>query len=285
MTIYQAYNEFLQLSTALYGEREGQSVARLVFEDALGIRNIRREDRLSEDALKEIKRIAEHIKAGEPVQYAIGQAHFYGLQLHVDHRVLIPRPETEELVHWILEDHKQNDSLKVLDIGTGSGCIALALKKQRPQWEIYALDLREETLDVARTNALHLSLDVHFIHMDFLDKNHWVQLSSFDIIVSNPPYIPYMESHLMPDQVLRFEPHHALFVQDEQPLIFYQRIACFGLTKLVANGKVYVETNEFNAQKMAILFTEVGYRNVVVERDMQGKKRMVRALLTPQGYG
>lgn len=277
LRISQAYDQFLKLTRSLYGDREGRSVARVVFEDALGVRNMLREDLLSEEELTRLERISAQLRSGEPVQYAVGVAHFYGLVFKVDHRVLIPRPETEELVHWILEDHPKKDVLKVLDIGAGSGCIALALKKNRPGWAVTALDASAGALEIVRANAESLNLPLDFLRMNILDEQNWSQLSRFDLMVSNPPYIPRREASLMPEQVRRFEPEEALFVEDEQPLIFYEKIARLGQEKLSGGGQVYVEINEYNAAEVVDVFRRAGYRDVTLQRDMQGKDRMVRS--------
>jgi release factor glutamine methyltransferase len=249
----------------------------VVFEDALGVQNMFREDLLSQQELARLERISVQLRAGEPVQYAVGVAHFYGLVLQVDRRVLIPRPETEELVHWILEDRQKKDALKVLDIGAGSGCIALALKKNRPEWAVAALDVSAGALEVVRANAGRLNLSLDFLNLDILDEQNWTHLSTYDLIVSNPPYIPRREARLMPEQVRRFEPEEALFVDDEQPLIFYEKIARLGLEKLSSNGQAYVETNEYNAVEVVEIFRRAGYRDVTLRQDMQGKDRMVRS--------
>ena len=252
-------------------------MARIVFEDAFGIKNILGEGLLSEDQVAELQSIIKRIEEGEPLQYILENAHFYGLDLFVDERVLIPRPETEELVYWILQDHKKEKFLKVLDIGTGSGCIPLSLKKERPDWVISALDASEGALEVAAKNAHKLDLHIHFLHLDFLDRDTWTSLPFFDLIVSNPPYIPRKEMGLMPSNVVRYEPDMALFVANEQPLIFYERIARFGQDKLSSNGAIYVELNEYNAGEVRAVFEKAGYTEVVVQKDMQGKARMLRA--------
>lgn len=277
LKISQAYDQFLKLTRSLYGDREGRSVARVVFEDALGVRNVLREELLLEEELAKLERISVQLRAGEPVQYAVGVAHFYGLMLQVDDRVLIPRPETEELVHWILEDHPKKDVLKVLDVGAGSGCIALTLKKNRPGWRVTALDASAGALQVVRANAERLRLPLDLLQLDILEEQNWKRLSAYDLIVSNPPYIPRREAQLMPEQVRRFEPEEALFVEDEQPLIFYEKIARLGREKLSGGGQVYVETNEYNAGEVVEVFRRAGYRDVTLQRDMQEKDRMVRA--------
>lgn len=278
MEIRRAYEQLSGLAQKLYGEREGQSIARIIFEDALDIRNTRRRDALSKEKMQQLAAIKERLAQKEPVQYIVGKAHFYGMLLSVDSRVLIPRSETEELVYWILEDFQKESSLHALDIGTGSGCIALALRKARPDWRVNALDFSPGALDVARANAREMELDIQFLQLDFLEEQLWGDLPAFDLIVSNPPYIPHREEHLLSAQVLEYEPASALFVSDEQPLIFYEKIARFGLEKLNPEGVVYVEMNEYNALQVKALFQQAGYNEVILKEDMYGKQRMLSAV-------
>lgn len=278
MEIRRAYEQLSELAQKLYGKREGQSIARIIFEDVFNIRNTRRRNALSKEEMQQLAGIKERLVQKEPVQYIVGKAHFYGMLLSVDSRVLIPRSETEELVYWILKDFQKESSLHALDIGTGSGCIALALKKARPDWRINALDFSPGALDAARANAREMELDIQFLQLDFLEEQLWGDLPAFDLIVSNPPYIPHREEHLMPAQVLEYEPALALFVSDEQPLIFYEKIARFGLEKLNPEGVVYVEMNEFNALQVKALFQQAGYNEVILKEDMYGKQRMLSAI-------
>jgi release factor glutamine methyltransferase len=233
------------------------------------------------------KRLLQH----EPVQYILQQAWFYGLALYVDKTVLIPRPETEELVQWVVDDLSREKSpallrsegeadltteLKIMDVCTGSGCIALALKKALPRAEVWGCDVGEEALNVARRNGATLDIRVDFQGLDFLDEAQQRRLPTVDVIVSNPPYVPQHDAADMQPNVLQYEPHLALFVPTNDALQFYKALAQFGKKRLYAGGKMYLEVHEQLAGAVAQLFEEAGYVNAVIKTDMQGKQRMVR---------
>jgi release factor glutamine methyltransferase len=194
--ISQAFEQLVQTLTPLYGEGEARSITRIVFEDVFGIFKITQEQFLSAGQEERLARISERLLAYEPVQYIVGMADFYGMKFKVDPRVLIPRPETEELVEWILEATAERKSLKALDIGAGSGCIPVALKKKRPDWDVAAIDLSEEALQLARENASLNDVYVDFMQLDFLNEKLWPQLDRYDLLVSNPPYIPFRGKRL-----------------------------------------------------------------------------------------
>lgn len=208
----------------------------------------------------------------EPYQYVFGRAYFYDFELNVSGDVLIPRPETEELVNLIVTDFK-GLSPKVIDIGTGSGCIALALAKLLPKASVTALDVSPKALKVAKKNAKELSLDIRFEELDILSES---LSEKYDVIVSNPPYIPLSEKSLMEENVLAHEPHLALFVENENPLIFYKAITLQATRALKSCGSLYFECNEFTADDVKKLLIEEGYENVEIKLDMQGKKRIVK---------
>jgi release factor glutamine methyltransferase len=215
----------------------------------------------------------------EPLQYILGKAWFYDLELVVNAHVLIPRPETEELVTWLIESqHKPN--AKILDIGTGSGCIPLSLAKHLPQSSVSALDIDPEAVALAKENAELLNLSVDFQVIDILDKIQWESLEKFDCIVSNPPYIPFTEQAKMANNVRSFEPHLALFVSDENPLKFYDNIADFALLHLEINGMLFFECNEFNAESCMAMLKKKGFNHVEMKKDLQGKDRMIKCILT-----
>jgi release factor glutamine methyltransferase len=205
--------------------------------------------------------------------------------------VLIPRPETEELVDWVIKDvkasgkdvfeNKGNESdettlLKILDVGTGSGCIALALKKNIPKAEVWGCDLSEEALNIARRNGSALNIRVDFQGLDFLDENQQKQLPTVDIVVCNPPYIPFAESGGMDPNVVKFEPHRALFVPDEDPLVFYKALVVFSRQRLYKNGSIYMEMHENLAESCLELFRREGFTSPEMKKDMQGKDRMMK---------
>jgi release factor glutamine methyltransferase len=223
-----------------------------------------------------LNEIQERLQKLEPVQYILNEAWFYDIPFYVDRNVLIPRPETEELVDWIIKDHKNNDAITILDIGTGSGCIPVVLKRKLASAQIFSCDISKNALDVAGKNARKHKTDIHFMQLDFLDSNSWAQLPKADILVSNPPYIPHSAQSSMHGNVLKYEPHEALFVKDRQPLIFYEAIAAACKSVLLPNGKIYVEIYEGLGKKTAALFERLGYCPVL-KKDMQGKDRMIKA--------
>lgn len=189
--------------------------------------------------------IISRLNQGEPIDYILGYTYFYGLKIGVNSHTLIPRPETEELVELIINENISKDSMKILDIGTGSGCIALALKYNLPTSTITAIDVSQEAIEKAKENSKNLNLEIDFKLVNILDESQWNQLGEYDIIVSNPPYISVEEKKDMSDSVLDFEPHLALFVEQD-PLIFYKKILEFAKTHLSKNGKVYFETSQLN---------------------------------------
>jgi len=277
MEIQVAYQQLIAELGKQYASGEASSIARIVFEDAFGIHNFSRTDLLDELQIRQLTQISKRLNDGEPVQYALGQASFYGLNLTVDSSVLIPRQETEELVHWILNDHPEQDPLRILDIGSGSGCIPLALKANWSAAMVTAVDISAAALAIGRKNAAQLGLDVEFQQVDILKEEDWQNIGQFDVIVSNPPYIPTSEKALMPGHVLNYEPSLALFVEDEDPLIFYRKIAKLALQKLSPKGRLYYETNEFNAQQVLELLQKEGFVNIELRKDMQKKDRMICA--------
>ena len=275
MQIQEAYQQLLSQLSGLYERGEAASIARIVFEDALGVANALRPGALGLEQAARLEEASTRLLRGEPLQYVLGQADFYGLKLKVDARVLIPRQETEELVHWVLAE---NDARyrSLLDIGTGSGCIPIALKKHRPAWQISALDISSAALELAAENARANDLEVAFIEANILDASAWPTLGQYDLIVSNPPYIPPSEAQLMPPWVLQYEPHLALFVEERAPLLFYEAIADFARAALRPAGRLYFELNEHNADQVAQLLDKKGFVGVEVKRDLNGKERMAR---------
>jgi release factor glutamine methyltransferase len=234
--------------------------------------------------LESIDLITERLKNNEPVQYVLGEAWFAGMKLKVNKNVLIPRPETEELVDWVVKecqklnpDSYRGKSQNILDVGTGSGCIPITLKKKLPDTTVSAIDVCSEALFVATENAIEHNIDVDFILLDFLDEEKWEELGQFDIIVSNPPYVKQSETRTMHGRVMDFEPHLALFVPDNDALVFYRKLSDFSLTHLKPGGRLFVEINEALGEMVAKLFRSAGFGNVELKKDMQGKDRMVMA--------
>ena len=279
MNTNQLASHLVDELSPLLGPSESASVARLVLEDVFGWRRGGRPRALDADEQLLAWATINRLKAGEPVQYVTGIADFYGLQLEVTPAVLIPRPETEELVEWILEEHPKDTLLTVVDLGTGSGCIPLALKARRPGWTCVGLDVSEDALAVARANAERLGLEVTFAHFDVLlngtlPKDQLTKEPT-DLLISNPPYIPPSERDRMSTSTLAHEPELALFVPEADPLLFYRRIAELGRTALATGGRLYFETNEFNNGEVVTLLEGAGYAAVERRKDMEGKWRIV----------
>lgn len=281
MTIKKLYRDILVQIQAVYGLGEATVITDRLFES---IASVTRSDLvkdpsrpLSKKTTVQLTEALKQIRRHRPVQYILGETWFYHLKLKVNEFVLIPRPETEELVGIVLSDRKsQLTDPSILDIGTGSGCIAVALKKNLPASNISATDISEWALKVAEENAVRHHSPINFIQMDFLDENKWDQLPSFDIIVSNPPYIPINEKEKLAKNVLDYEPHSALFVPENKPLLFYGKIAAFGKTHLRRDGKIYLETHEDHAGEVLALF-KTEYGKVELKKDGFGKDRFVIA--------
>jgi release factor glutamine methyltransferase len=223
--------------------------------------------------------------AHRPVQYVLQEADFCGLRLYVDENVLIPRPETEELVAWILEDQPKkrvtgSPLTRLFDIGTGSGAIPIALKNKNPSFQITACDVSEPALQVARRNAHAHNAPINFIEVDILNPGHWPQLPVYDIIVSNPPYIPEADKKSMSENVLRHEPHLALFTPGDNAFVFYQAIAAFGKSHLASEGKLFFEIHYEGAEPVTTILKNAGYRDIEVKNDLFGNPRMIKAANT-----
>lgn len=267
--------EFTNQLATQFELREAQSIARIVFEDCFGWQRHFQNFMLDANQIVQLQHIWAELQTQKPLQYILGQADFYGLKFKVDSRVLIPRPETEELVEWVLES-LPNKLQRILDIGTGSGCIPITLKKKLPATEVYGLDVSADALELAQENAVFNQVEVNWLTVDILQEKSWLNLGIFECIISNPPYIPYQEEVLMPDQVTRFEPHLALFVADEDPLLFYRKIVELGQTHLHTGGFLFFECNEYNASEVKALFKETVW-SAELRQDLSGKDRMIRA--------
>ena len=282
MTIAAAYRQLVESLSTCYPASEAASIARIVLEDAFGIRNYGREDELAPAQRHRLAQLEALLLNLEPVQYVLGVADFYGLKFKVTPAVLIPRAETEELVHWILEDGAPGGSSaapSLLDIGTGSGCIPVTIKKKRPRWQTTGIDVSTEALAIARENAVQNGVAVDWRQVDILDRAQWQLLGNYQIIVSNPPYIPLRESHLLSANVRAYEPSLALFVEDDDPLLFYRSIAAFAIRHLASGGFLYFELNEFNAEEVLAMLQTPPFRSAELRHDLQGKPRMIKALV------
>ncbi|MBK6936975.1 MAG: peptide chain release factor N(5)-glutamine methyltransferase [Chitinophagaceae bacterium] len=280
MTIKEAGRKCLDGLLGLYPKGEAEAITEIVLEY---ISKKKRNEiwlfattQLSQNDELLFDSVLERLRHFEPVQYIINEAWFYAMPFYVDKHVLIPRPETEELVHWIIADRaKKEESPKILDIGSGSGCIPISLKKKLPFAEVWSCDISKEALKIAKRNATANQTEVNFLELDILDHKAWDKLPVFDIIVSNPPYVPESDKKKMQPNVLNFEPHLALFVSDRNPLTFYKAIADFALIHLSPNGCVYLEIHEYLGKEVTTLLMKQGFI-IEVKQDMQQKDRMLR---------
>lgn len=274
MTSRDALKHITTTLQTIYSAGEAGSIARWVIE-YLALNSNTEQLVLSDEQKEKLSTILNRLLEHEPVQYILHEAWFYGSKFYVDNNVLIPRPETEELVEWIISDSTVEE-LRILDIGCGSGCIPVSIKRKIPKAEVWTCDISNEALDVARKNAAALDTDINFVHQDFLYKKLWKRLPSFDIIVSNPPYVPEKDKKRMQPNVLNYEPATALFVPDEDPLIFYKAIAEFGKQHLNEGGNIYLEIHEDIGEATTKLLQANDY-TTELKKDMQGKDRMVKA--------
>ncbi len=232
---------------------------------------------LSEDEVQKWNAILADLQQEKPIQYITGEAWFYGLKFEVNEKTLIPRPETEELVEWIIESQKlkvQSQKLEILDIGTGSGCIPISLKANLPQVNVSAIDVSEKALEMSKRNAELNNVEVNFIQNNILEVGDLNQ--HFDIIVSNPPYVRNLEKEEIKKNVLDYEPHLALFVEDTDALLFYRKISQLALKNLSPNGLLFFEINQYLGKETVELLQNLGFKNIELRKDMFGNDRMIR---------
>lgn len=283
MTLQLAYQRLLAQLFEVYSSREAANIADMVIEHVTGQRKIERlmyrDLPVDEDQERQLKKITGELLTHRPIQYVLGEAWFIDMKFLVNEHVLIPRPETEELVQWIWEDIRKSGAkdISIIDIGTGSGCIPISLKKKIPQLKVSAIDLSKDALEVAKSNSIQLNADIDFIEIDFLKRENWKHLRLFDLIISNPPYVLKSEEVGMSSNVLNYEPHLALFVPNDDALLFYKAIEEFSCNHLSTGGSIYVEINEALGKEVALLFEKNGLKNTLIKKDMQGKDRMVKA--------
>ena len=281
------YNELWHLLAQRYDEGEAKAIARMTYDVRFGLTLsdlcLGKDTQLSADDQTELEEIAKRLLQGEPIQYVLGQADFCRRTFLVNEHVLIPRPETEELCRWkpLPLPSPKGEGAKILDIGTGSGCIAVTLAAMYPEAEVTAWDISAEALEVARTNAIRNNVNVKFDQVDILSKSSLYlegdRGEAFDLIVSNPPYICNKERATMEANVLEHEPHTALFVPDDDPLLFYRAIAQYGQTALKEGGWLYFEINPLYADALADMLKMMSYYDINIKQDQFGKQRMMRA--------
>jgi release factor glutamine methyltransferase len=271
--------DFFKALQPIYEEGEISNFFKWLAEDLLDLKThdllLESEVNLDSKKLLDFKKAQSRLEAQEPIHYILGYTEFFGLRFKVNTSVLIPRPETEELVEWILEDQKFSKSqLSILDLGTGSGCIPIALAKHLPQAKLKALDISVEALKLAELNSEDNNTRIEYIHEDVLTLKHLPE--GMDIVVSNPPYVKFNEQAQMQDNVLKNEPHLALFVEDSDPLIFYRRIAEL-TSKMTIRPLVYVEINQYLVEETRQLFKSFGFEYIEIRKDFRGNYRMLKA--------
>ncbi|HPM92987.1 MAG TPA: peptide chain release factor N(5)-glutamine methyltransferase [Bacteroidales bacterium] len=281
MTQYKELKDrSIELLKAIYPERESRAIINRVFSDILGIDPLKAvvDPDMPVEPEKEIllMNCTRDLLSYKPLQYVTGKAYFLDLQLDVRPGVLIPRPETEELVSWIIRDQASAGPVSILDIGTGSGCIVLALGKRLPGAKLTALDISPAALEIARANAMKHAIPVSFIEIDIMDEGAWKHLGPFDVIVSNPPYVRESEKSLMQPNVLDYEPAVALFVGDDDPLVFYRKVSDLAHQHLFKTGFLYFEINEYLGDEVVRLLRN-SFSEVILKQDLHGKNRFIRA--------
>jgi release factor glutamine methyltransferase len=280
MTIRALKNQFSEALSELYPSEEIQSFFSILSEKYLSMSRLdltlNPEMVLSEVISKKYIESLKRLQTHEPIQYIVGETEFYGLRFKVNRHTLIPRPETEELVDWICTESKIQNPVPrtILDIGTGSGCIAISLSKTILGSNVSAIDFSGEVLDVAKHNASLNNVDIDFIRMDILKAQQLP--SQYEVIVSNPPYVRNLEKDKMQDNVLNFEPVSALFVSDEDPLVFYKKIASLANKHLTIHGLLYFEINEYFSRDMVLMLNEFNFKDITVKKDFFGKERMIK---------
>ncbi len=263
-----------------YSNQEAEQLLFIIYQEVLALERTTvlayPETKVPNSDYKRIMEIVERLKKNEPIQYIIGKTEFYDLNFEVAPAVLIPRPETEELVHWIISDNSFGNT-KLLDIGTGSGCIAISLAKNIVNSTICAVDVSADAINIAKKNAQLNKVEISFLQHDILQVDYSCLPKDLNIIVSNPPYVTNEQKKAMQKNVLDYEPALALFVPDNDPLLFYRRIAEIGMDLLVNNGALYFEINEEYGNELKSLLLEIGYSNVFLKADINGKHRMIKA--------
>lgn len=283
LSIGDAFYQLKSRLTGLYDEREAAAIAHEVLEHITGMgktdRLVKKDQLFSDDQEQLFYTASQELVAGKPVQYVTNSAWFLGNRYHVDPAVLIPRPETEELVLWVVEyalrTADKGESIKILEIGTGSGCIPISLKQKLPKASVTSCDVSATALEVARKNADSIGVDVDFVQLDFLNKTTWNDLAYYDIIVSNPPYIPLSERERLHINVREYEPATALFVPHDDALIFYDAIATFAKAHLRSGGAMFFEIDNGHAIETRDLFKDHGFKTAELRKDMFGNDRML----------
>lgn len=280
MKIKQYRTQFIKELSPFYDAYEAESFFYLILEDKHKLRQIdlalNHELNFSESDFVVWNSLLNQLKKEVPIQYLLGKTSFYGLDFEVNENVLIPRPETEELVEWIINENSKTDKtkkLRILDIGTGSGCIAISLAKNLPNAEVFGFDVSKKAIETAKRNAINNNVDVTFVLLDILETD--LLTCSFDIIVSNPPYVRNLEKEEIKKNVLDYEPHLALFVDDNDALIFYRKIAALAKNSLSENGQLFFEINQYLGKEMKDLLERMNFKNIELKKDIYDNDRMI----------
>jgi release factor glutamine methyltransferase len=284
MKIKQYRTQFIKDLSPFYDAYEAESFFYLILENKHQLRQIdlalNHELTFSEDDFVVWDFLLLQLKKEVPIQYLLGKTNFYGLDFEVNENVLIPRPETEELVEWIINENSGGDKakkIKILDIGTGSGCIAISLAKKIANAEVYAIDVSKKAIETAKRNAIQNKVEVTFILQNILEAE--ALKHNFDIIVSNPPYVRNLEKEEIKKNVLDYEPHLALFVDDNDALIFYRKIAELAKKNLLQNGQLYFEINQYLGTEMTTLLEKMDFRNIELRKDIYDNDRMMKGVV------
>lgn len=280
--IYNAYRQATNELNPIWGASEAQSIARIVVAKVSNLKpheiSLSKNVSLTPSQLLKLNEYLKDLKQQKPIQYVLGETEFYGMTLNVTPSVLIPRPETEELVQWVISESK--GASRFLDIGTGSGCISIALSKAFPEAKVVAIDISPLAIGVAQSNALLNQVNVDFLLNDiFSDTLYDIPQQPFNVIVSNPPYVMESEKESMHRNVLQYEPEAALFVPNDNPLLFYRRIGQVARPLLVDTGLLFFEINEALAPQIKSLLEGIGFKKVILKKDINGKDRMIMASL------
>ena len=274
---YRTY--FIEKLTPLYDVMEAERFFAIALEELKGWKRIdvalNPDAELSDEEVSKWDAVLQQLELQKPIQYIFGRTYFYGLDFEVNENTLIPRPETEELVEWVIHENKNRAQVKILDIGTGSGCIAISLAKNLPDAQVFAIDVSGDALAVAKKNADSNNVSVTFIQQDILSAE--ALPNKFDIIVSNPPYVRNLEKAEIKQNVLDYEPHLALFVDDNDALVFYRKIALLAKANLPQSGKLYFEINQYLGKETMQMLDDLGFKNMVLRKDMYGNDRMLAA--------
>lgn len=285
MKIKEYRIQFIEALASIHGEGEAESFFYLILEEKQKLKRIdlalHPDSQFSEEEIAVWNSILEQLKLEIPIQYLLGKTSFYGLDFEVNSNVLIPRPETEELVDWIVSNvlkSGRSKSIKILDIGTGSGCIAVSLAKNLPNAEVFAIDVSDKALATAQKNADSNEVEITFISQNILETQDLGQ--EFDIIVSNPPYVRNLEKQEIKKNVLDNEPHLALFVEDNDALIFYRKIAELSQKSLTHSGQLYFEINQYLGKEMVDLLEKMNLKNIELRKDIYGNDRMTLSFLS-----